>query len=257
MTDDEFDAFLRYLAEEYVERRLPLARRSLRHHFEDEVRLKLDDLHEAHQALNYIHDAMPRDEDIYKTFTLDALTEIINKAEYGIRFQNRLADETGLMEVMDEHFTNLASGLRADHLPPVEAEMLSALGFPRVAAHLPGQVCSVRIFSQRRPSYTNEVPVSQQLRELADRLDAARLEHYAAARSEQTGQPPVEQRKRKWWTGLGKVVTGSAISIANMALGAGLIPFEVSPETRSWGALSSVTLGIGQVMEGVGAIRGE
>ncbi|WP_331747511.1 hypothetical protein OG365_40775 (plasmid) [Streptomyces sp. NBC_00853] len=257
MTDDEFDAFLRYLAEEHVERRLPLARRRIRHHFEDEVGWTLDQLREAHQALNYIHDAMLRDEDVYETFTLEALEDIIGKANRGVRFQNNLADDTGLMEVMDEHFTDLASGLRADHLPPVEAEMLSTLGFPRVADNLPGLVYEVKISGRRMPSYRDEVPVSQQLRQLADRLDAARQEHHAAAQSDETEQPSIVKRKRKWWTGLGKVVTGSAISIADIGLAAGLIPFEVSPETRSWGALGSVTLGIGQVMEGVGVIRGE
>ncbi|KUM90253.1 hypothetical protein AQI88_38790 [Streptomyces cellostaticus] len=256
MTNDEFDAFLRYLAEEYLERRLPITRRRLRHHFEDEIGWTLDQLREAHQALNYIHDAMPRDEDIYETFTLDALTEIIEHASHGVRFQNRLAEDAGLMEVMDEYFTDLASGLRADHLPSIEADMLSTLGFPRVGAHLPALICALKIFSQKRPAYLNEVSVSQQLRDLQERLDQARQEHRAAARSDEE-EPPLQKRKRKWWTGLGKVVAGSAISIADIGLGAGLIPFEVSPETRSWGALSSATLGIGQVMEGVGAIRGE
>ncbi|MFD5419194.1 hypothetical protein ACFWJT_14340 [Streptomyces sp. NPDC127069] len=256
MTDDEFDAFLRYLADTYVEPRLPLTRRMLRHHFEDEVGWTLDQLREAHQALNYIQDAMRRDEDIYETFTLDALAITIGNASRGVHFQNRLAEDAGLMEVMDEYFIDLASGLRADHLPSVEAEILSALGFPRVAAHLPALICAVKIFSQKRTGYLAEVPVSQQLRDLAERLDGALQEHQAAARSEQE-EPPIQRRKRKWWTGLGKVVTGSAVSIADIALGAGLIPFEVSAETRSWGALSSTTLGIGQVMEGVGALRGE
>ncbi|BDM74916.1 hypothetical protein HEK616_84030 (plasmid) [Streptomyces nigrescens] len=256
MTNDEFDAFLRYLAEEHLERRLPMTRRRLRHHFEDEVGWTLDRMREAHQALNYIHDTMPRDEDIYETFTLDALEEIIGHANHGVRFQNRLAEDAGLMEVMDEYFIDLASGLRADHLPSVEADMLSTLGFPRVSAHLPALICALKIFSQKQRPYLNEVPVSQQLRDLAELLEQARGEHQAAAHSDQE-EPSLRKRKRKWWTGLGKVVSGSAISIADIALGAGLIPFEVSPETRSWGALSSATLGIGQVMEGVGAIRGE
>ncbi|MQS10997.1 hypothetical protein F7Q99_01545 [Streptomyces kaniharaensis] len=207
--------------------------------------------------MNLIQDSMRQDDDIYDTFTLKALEGIIGNVNAGTRFQIRLAEDVGIMEVMDEHFQDLAAGLRAEHLPSSEADILSSLGFPRVAAQLPGLVCSVKIFSRNRRSFLDEVPVSQQLRDLADRLERARGEHQAAAaRSEQEEQPSI-RRKRKWWTGLGKVVTGSAISISDMALGIGLLPFEVSPETKSWGALSSAALGIGQVLEGVGAIRGE
>lgn len=256
MTDDEFDVFLQYLAEASVEPRLPHVRRRLGHHFGDEVGWTLDQLREAYQALNYIHDTMRRDEDVYKTFTLEALTDIIGKANHGVHFQNSLAEGAGLMEVMDEYFTDLASGLRADHLPSAEAEMLSTLGFPQVAARLPALVISVKIFSRKHADYRNEIPVSQQLRDLAARLDTAHQEHREASRSDQD-EPPIQQRKRKWWTGLGKVVTGSAISIADIALATGLLPFEVSPETRTWSALTSTVVGVGQVMEGVGAIRGE
>jgi len=47
------------------------------------------------------------------------------------------------------------------------------------------------------------------------------------------------------------------MTLADVGLAVGAFPFPVSPETQSWGALASITAGVGSVMNGIGDLRGE
>jgi hypothetical protein len=248
MPDEDFDAYLRYLARERVEPRLPRLRRLFPASI-NEVGSTLDGLRHAHQALNYIQDSMGDDTEIYGTFTRDTLAGIIDEAQSGVYLNNSLADESGVMEVMDEHFADLASGLRADHLLPWEEEILTRLGFPRVAANLPNLVYETRLLAQRQRRDLGEVRVSQRLRELDHILQQVAHEH------RQPANPSPEPKSRKWWTGLGKVVAGSVSSIIDIATGAGLLAVGAPPEMNT--VLASTIMGCGALMEAMGAFRGE
>ena len=47
------------------------------------------------------------------------------------------------------------------------------------------------------------------------------------------------------------------MSVADIALAAGALKFDVPDETRTWGTLVSVTAGVGTMMNGAGDLRGE
>lgn len=249
MADDEFDAYLHYLAEEYVEPRLKLVRaRCQMEHDRARVISTLEGLRKSYEAVNYIYTV----DDIDGRFKRSALEEIIKQASAGVAVQDDLLDASGVMDVMDEHFTDVASELRADHLPTSETKMLETLGFARIAAHLPGLVYEVknsaRLRRQKEQFRGRRFGVRHEVSDLKNVLEQGMRERAPAEPS---------PRKRKWWTGLSKVITGSVITIADISLAIGLLPFEVALETRSYGAFTSSTLGIGQLLEGVGALKGE
>lgn len=241
MSNEEFEAFLRYLADEYLEPRIHRVRERSLHHMGDEIGWSLERLRQADQILRVIQATSSR-EDIHEVLTEDALRQTINDAQSGLRAHNRLAEDSGLMEILDEYFIDIACKLRGDHLPSGEAEILTALGFPRAAAHLPALVYTTRLFAERQRQHREDLPVSHLLNELVDRLEAAR-------------QPEAPRRKRKWWTGLGEIVTGTVVSIADIGLGVGLIPIAVP--AAPWVAIGSSATGVGQILKGIGAIRGE
>ena len=45
------------------------------------------------------------------------------------------------------------------------------------------------------------------------------------------------RKERRWWKGIGQIVQGAAMSLADGALAVGALKFEVSDETKTWGAL--------------------
>jgi len=65
------------------------------------------------------------------------------------------------------------------------------------------------------------------------------------------------RKSRRWFTGLGKIAQGTALSIANIALAVGALHFPVSPETKTWGSVASVATGIGTIFAGIGDLRNE
>jgi len=260
LSDDEYEAFVRYLFEEHVRPRLPLIRRRFRGpHFEDEFTWAFDQLRDADRVVNFINATSSFEDPPYEMLTPQGLARTIAKAESGVRFHNRMAGESGVSDALDSHFEALASGLRQDSLPPQEAEALRSLGFDDVAEHINGIVYAVRTTAQDRGYGTNEVPVSRRLTEVEERLDRAEEEHRGMAQESEERQSSSEPRRksRRWFKGLGQIIQGAAMSLANIALAAGMLPLPVSPETRTWGSLASATAGIGTLLNGIGDLRGE
>jgi hypothetical protein len=57
-------------------------------------------------------------------------------------------DLSGITDVLDDNFSSIAAGLQVRHLPH-ESEMLTAPGFPEVAAHVPALVHMARLRAGR------------------------------------------------------------------------------------------------------------
>ena len=64
-------------------------------------------------------------------------------------------------------------------------------------------------------------------------------------------------KERRWWKGLGQVVQGASIAVADVGMAVGAFKFPVSPETQTYGAVVSVAAGVGTIMNGVGDLWGE
>lgn len=257
MADEDYEAFVRYVFEEEIEPRLVEVYRWRRHRhpLEDEFGWALEELREAHRLLTFIARSGIDDRGIYDTFRTEALVRLLVRIEQGLRMHNTMAEMSGVTEAMDRHFVDLADGLEPEHLPPNEAEVLSNLGFPGVASHLRGMTFEVRSFARRRRREVEERGVSGQLREAVERVDRAGDEHRAMTEQREASADQPGRKPRKWWTGLGKIVAGTGTTLVDIGLAAGVIP-GLDPQARAT-MLSSATLGIGAVLEGVGACRGE
>lgn len=261
MADENYEAFVRYVFEEEIEPRLVEVQRwrrhghPLGHPLDDEFGRALKELREAHRLLTFIARSGIDDFGIYGTFRSEALARLLLSAEEGLRIHNTMAESSGVTEAMDRHFVDLADGLEPEHLPPNEPEVLTNLGFPEVASHLRGMTFEVRSFARRHRRAIEEHGVSGQLREALERVDRASREHRAMAEQREASADQLGRKPRKWWTGLGKIVAGTGTTLVDIGLAAGFIP-GLDPQARAT-MLSSATLGIGALLEGVGACRGE
>ena len=104
------------------------------------------------------------------------LRSVLGDVSAALREHSILLESFGFEDVLELDFDALTRGMRSQHLPDCEAELLSHLGFPRIARSLDGLVASVRHTAAERPFATNacrtadtESRATQNL--LADRSD--------------------------------------------------------------------------------------
>jgi hypothetical protein len=100
-----------------------------------------------------------------------------------------------------------------------------------------------------------EASASKQLDRVVERLskEQERFKEETEAQNREIS----ERIGRRWFKALGQICQGAAFSIANIFLAIGLLPFPVSPETTTWGAMVSTTSGVGMILTGMGDLRNE
>jgi hypothetical protein len=249
-----FDAYLQYLFDAEVRPRLDVKRENY-----GEIEWVLPRLRESDRMLSCMKSIGA---DPYRTFTPDALATCIGNVEAGVRVNNQLLDETALSDLLDRDIGLILTGLRTRHLAG-ERELLTALGFPEVARHLPAMLYLARqsVRTMAQGAYAQLVGLAETLY-LANRQHAQRsVEVAQAPRPVQPEEPdprvPAAARKsRRWFDGLGQVLEGVAISIADIALAIGALDVPVAREAGV-GTIASTAMGVSRVLGGIGDLGDE
>lgn len=257
MTDDEYREFLAILVRRHVQPRLPRLRRRFHHHMMEEWHYHLDQAERSVRVLRFIEENCDEGDNVYDTITPARVARAISETKYSLDFSNRTLEESGFLDAFEPHMAEILDGLRPEHLPHMDREVIRETGSPDADAELAELVHRARAYRTRAERISQEVSTRQQLSHVAERV--ARIEkefeEYNAKSSDEPREPP--KKSRRWCKGLGQIGQGAALSIANVALAVGVIQFPVSPETQTWGALASVATGIGTVLSGVGELRNE
>jgi len=269
--DGGYEAYVKYLYETYVE---PVAsrHRSIKRHrldWDDEFGYPLSILARADAMLRLIT-ATP---DVYETFRPRALETVIRETSSGVSANSRMLSELGFAEVLDSEYPILARGLRPEHLPPEEAELLRRVGFPEIADNLPGITYAVREHARASIGSYQEVPPSTEMRNLVERLAQAAQDHRRLCEIEEelvvlrrtqesdsgalqqlTDEATSKKKSGRWWKGIGQIVQGAGICLSDATVAVGLGTTIAPP---AWIALTSVTIGVGTLMNGVGELRSQ
>jgi hypothetical protein len=270
MPEDEsgYEAYVKYLYDRDV---VPAASQHEKHHFhrEEEFDYPLGQLARASATLKLVT-AAP---DLYRTFRAEALSDLLRQVAWGVERNDRVLDRLGFTDILDSEYLILAKGMRLEHLPPGEAELLRSLGFPDAADSLPGLIYLVREHAETFASRNRVLPDAE-TRNLRERLEKAAQDHarlgeieeeIAALKhgNEESSAEPIrrlgeeaesKKRPRRWWKGIGQIVQGAGISLGDAAVACGLGAAGVAP---AWTALVSVTLGVGTIMSGIGDLHNE
>lgn len=256
MNEQEYKDFLAYLSNEYIERR---KHRFLRrfHHYEMEYVFdqQWHSLIASMGVINFIKYHCDSDDDIYKTFRMERLKATVNSVKNGVRINEQIASDAGFLSAIEDHFAEIIDGMVPEYFPPEELEILRELGSRDPKIELVGIIYLLKARKTYLVSSTKEVSVSKQLEWVVERLskEQERFKEETEAQNREISERP----GRRWFKALGQICQGSALSIANVGLAVGLLPFPVSPETKTWGALLSTTSGVGMILTGVGDLRNE
>jgi hypothetical protein len=132
------------------------------------------------------------------------------------------------------------------------------MGSPNPDVELRALVLRAKARRERLRQNSRELAVLQQLKHAEKRLTDAQEEFEKCRKVQEEGES--EQRvtkSRRWFKSLGQIAQGAALTIADVALAVGALKFPVSPETQTWGAVASVSTGVGTILGGVGDLRNE
>ncbi len=258
MTDEEYSEFMSYLYERYVRPRLSRLRRRLEHHMHDEVHYELDRAIRSARLLRFAETFCDSDENLYGTFTLDRLRRAIADTRYSLSFSNRILDEGGFFDAYESHEKEILAGLRADDLPQEDKEILREIGIVDADNEVRALVFAAKGRIDRIERQHRELSARQELRTGERQLEEGeKILEVAAKINEPESNQSAPKKSRRWFKGVGQIAQGSALSIANVALAIGALHLPVSAETQTWGAIASVTTGIGTALSGIGDLRNE
>lgn len=259
MTDEEYREFLTFLFEHYVRPQLPRVRRRFpRDMMKEEWYYHLAQSQKASHVLRHIEAYCDDDAEIYRTFTLERLARAVSDTRYSLEFSDRMAEESGFLDALEAHADDVLCGLQPQHLPEADRDVLREMGSPNPDQELRALVLRAKAYRERLRQDSRELSVRQQLKHAEKRVAEAQEEFEKSRKAQQEGVAEERVTKsRRWFKGLGQIAMGAALTIADVALAAGALTFPVSPETQTWGAVASVTTGVGTVLSGVGDLRNE
>lgn len=253
MDEKEYEKFMTYLYNEYVQSQ---SKRRFNKHFHPmefgHWGWEWERLVKASNLLRYINHHCSDKDEIYRTIQKERIARLPDEIREGARANRRMLEESGFMEAIDDYYDEIVGGMKMDHMPPQEIEVMRQLGSGEPEAELSALIYIVKSKSNSKYS-CNELKVSRQLENLEKQLEQ-QTQELKELKENSEKQP---QKSRRWFKGLGKIAQGSALSIANVGLAMGAITIPVAAQTAGWGAIVSSITGVGMVLNGVGEFRGE
>jgi hypothetical protein len=200
------------------------------------------------------------DGEIYTTFTLERLRNVVSETRSSAEFGNRLADQAGFLDAIEPHIREIACDLSAEHLPAADQDVLRETGSINPKVELRSIVLRARARLQRSEPQSREVSLRKELHYAERYLSEEDASFGAILKAQNEGVEDSEKpakKSRRWFKGLGQIAQGSALTIADCALAIGALNLPVSTETATWGAIASVATGIGTFLNGIGDLRNE
>lgn len=254
----EYRAFLDYVYDQYVRSRTLRLRGKYGPLIYHERYFELDrvmaGLRRAVATTEYIRKHCGSDPDVYRIFTPEHIANIVSDVHRAVRFHNRIAEEAGFTEALDAHLEEIVADLDIEHLPEEDLEILRDLGSADPRTELMAMIYLVKKRLARLARYSDNLPPSRELSR-AEEILSGEVEEFQSRTENSNLEPP--QKPRRWFKGLGQIAQGTALSIGNIALAAGALALPVSPETATWGAITSSATGVGMISNGIGELRGE
>ena len=251
MNDQDYKDYLSYLFDQNVVIPRTLTRRRRGRFLESSTQAEetLEGLRRSMGIVNYIWEQLDNDADIYKVFREEALRETVNSTRKGVVIGYRLANETGLLKIVTEHFDEIVEGMRVDHFPKEEIDILRDLGVknPRVAVQ-----ATVYLLKRRR-RLLRESEYYDLARELVMVSEMLPIQYERSISPQLSG---VEGEKRRSWKTLGGIIEGAGMVIGNVLMVINPLDVSISaPEVQSYGAILSVTGGVGKIVAAFGELR--
>lgn len=251
MTKEEWKEMVKEIYYQSIE---PKFRRRLKHFHPFEFYEKYPyDIHriiKAIRVLKFIDENFDDDDDLTTAFNKDYLHNLLNDLESGLSLNNRLVVETGVVDVIEEYFDEITSYMDVDDLPEQDLEALRQAGSRNPKAELQLSMLRIKhkkeIIIKRKSNHSLRYTVKDSKEIISNKQ--------SEIKESNSNQPP----KRKIFKGIGSIAKGALLTTVDATLMVGIwAPLPLSVEATTVGAVVSITTGLGDILNGVGEIRGE
>src|SRR2546429_742049 len=101
--------------------------------------------------------------DIYRTFTVGALSGIIGNIETGLSRSSRLLDQAGFLDAFDNYLEEIIEGIEPEYFPEYDLQVLTEMGSANPESDLRGMIYAVKKRKDERRRMSRELPVRLQL----------------------------------------------------------------------------------------------
>lgn len=161
----------------------------------------------------------------------------------------RLLVESGIVDVFEEHYTEIISELDVSDLPAADIEALREAGSTNPHAELRLRIKTIRKRYIKEMRYNDRASLSSCMKEAGQAVEK-RLERM---KEPDDNNPP----KRRWFKGLGSLCRGTILTAVDVSILGGMWTLPLSPDTTIVGSVASIATGLGDIDIGIGEFRGE
>lgn len=170
-------------------------------------------------------------------------------------------ERTGVDEVLDEHGAIIYSEVREEDVPPEDLQFLRDCGIRLPAEEVTNSLTRLR-FGYRISSdgKRHRIATGEVLHVARQTIGSAASQLRPDRDQPQTiGSPPPHppsRKPKKYFNGIGKILSGVVADTGNVMIGAGAIP-ATGGGAAAAGVIASAAVSIGLVMQVIGDLRGE
>ena len=242
MTKEEWNKLVRDICNQKIKPKLRKIHRKY-HPFEWVESFHFHDrgIYKATRTIKFIDDNFDDEDDLTRVFNKEFLDNTLDSIRWGAEHNNRLVLKTGISDVVEEFWEEIVDGMDISDIPEADFEALKEAGStdPKGEIH----VSMVRIKKRKKSIRYNS-------KESSVRYSLKKSETVIERKKEvlkecNSNNPPT---KRKIFKGLGGICRGAILTGVDIGLIAGLWPVPLSPDTKTVGAVASITTGIGDIM---------
>jgi hypothetical protein len=250
MNKEEWRELVKHIYYQSIE---PKIRQHRKHfhpfHMVEDFPFGVERLMRAMRTLRFIEANFDEDEDLTQYFKPEALQRVLDDLSDGLRLNNQFIVDTGIADMIEEYFDEIVDGMDPEDLPEQDFEALRRGGSqnPKQEIHLSmirlkrKKEIIIRQSDKGSITYTIKNSV-EQVSKRKQRIEKAN-----------SNNPP----KKKIFKGLSSICKGALLTVVDVSLVTGMWPLGLSVETTTVGAVVSMTTGVGDILSGVGELRGE
>jgi hypothetical protein len=167
--------------------------------------------------------------------------------------------DSGIVEVLEVHMTEILSELEVSDLPREDIEALRRAGSADPKAELRVRLHRIRAHFAREQRQRDRMSLSSTITEASQQLDR-KLQELEEPDDGPNRRPKAiaePETKKKWFKGIGSIARGTVLTGVDVSLLAGGWSLPLSPDTTIVGSVASIVTGLGDIAIGVGELRGE
>jgi hypothetical protein len=228
--------------------------------------LRLSQLHRKHfMELDHLSYMLGRLQNLRRLLSVaeqdthdDEMLRLLAKKLKDSHIESVLNDmeRSGVLAAIEEDPLTLFTNLRRSAIPDEDIEMLRAAGVsdPEAEVLLIIHYCRTHLGQDR---YNRNLDIRDPI-EIARQAEPVleRVAKWLGGDGDSVSPEKIgDKKKRKWFNGIGKILSGGVLGAGNVLLGCGGV---IAPNPAiAYGVIGSCAVAIGSLCQGVGDLRGE